>query len=200
MFFRTIALLIIGFVAWFGGFVWFIEDMPQGSPLPHKNTHAIVVLTGGNNRISEGLDLLAKKKSPKLIISGVQQGAPLGSVIKASGYRGPVNYQRVALDYKSTTTVENAQNIAKWCQRKKINSIRLVTANYHMRRALIEFNHYLKGVKIIPHAVNPLDSARHSWCKDYKVFCLYMNEYHKYLGALARMKLLRFYEKEYKTR
>ena len=200
MFFRTLILLVIAFVSWFGGLVWFIEDMPQGSLFPHKNTNAIVVLTGGNNRISKGLELLSQKKSPKLMISGVQKGAPLRSVIRASGYRGPVNRKRVVLDYKSTTTVENAQNVAKWCQRKKVNSIRLVTANYHMRRALIEFNHYLKNVKIIPHAVNPLDSARHSWCKDYKVFCLYMNEYHKYLGAFARMKLRHFYEKEYKTK
>ncbi len=199
MLYRTVGLLIIGFVAWFGGLVWFIDDMPQGSPTPQTKTKAIVVLTGGNNRIAEGLTLLSQKKSPKLMISGVRRGASLQAVIRASGYQGFVNAQRVTLDYKSTTTVENAKNVARWCRRKQIDSIRLVTANYHMKRALIEFNHTLKNVKIISHAVNPLDSPRNSWCKDYKVFCLYLNEYHKYLGALVRMKVRHFYEKEYKT-
>lgn len=200
MLFRTIGLFIITFVMWLGGLVWFIDDMPQGSPAPQTKTKAIVVLTGGNNRISEGLRLLSQKKSPTLMISGVQKGTPLQAVIKASGYQGAVNHRRIALDYNSTTTVENARNVAKWCRQKKISSIRLVTANYHMKRTLIEFNHSLKNVKIIPHAVNPLDSSRNSWCKDYKVFCLYMNEYHKYLGALIRMNVQYFYEKEYKTK
>ena len=59
MFFKTLALLIMSFTLWFGGLVWFIEDMPQGTPDPSLKTSAIVVLTGGKNRISEGLELLS---------------------------------------------------------------------------------------------------------------------------------------------
>jgi len=197
MFFKTLALLILSFIFWFGGLVWFIEDMPQGTPDPALKTSAIVVLTGGNNRISEGLHLLAQNKSNELIISGVRRGATLKAVVQGSGYKGALNPKRIALDYKSTTTLENAKNVAKWVEQKNIKSIRLVTANYHMRRALIEFNHYLKGVRIIPHAVNPLDPLRKTWCKDYKIFCLYLNEYHKYLGAFARMNIQRAYKKDH---
>jgi len=196
MFFKSLALLILSFTLWFGGLVWFIEDMPQGTSAPSLKTSAIVVLTGGNNRISKGLELLSQNQSKKLLISGVRRGASLSAVIQGSGYNGAVDSKRIALDYKSTTTVENAQNVAKWVSRKNIKSIRLVTANYHMRRALIEFDHYLKGVKIIPHAINPLDPVQKTWCKDYKIFCLYLNEYHKYLGAFARMKLRRTYKKD----
>lgn len=196
MFFKSLALLILGFTLWFGGLVWFIEDMPQGTPMPSLKTGAIVVLTGGNNRIFEGLKLLSQNKSKKLLISGVRHGASLKAVVQGSGYNRAVDAKKITLDYKSTTTVENAQNVAKWASRKKVKSIRLVTANYHMRRSLIEFNHYLKGVKIIPHAINPLDPVQKTWCKDYKIFCLYLNEYHKYLGALARMKIRHVYKKD----
>lgn len=196
MFFKSLALLIVGFTLWFGGLVWFIEDMPQGTSDPSLKTSAIVVLTGGNNRISEGLELLSQNKSRKLLISGVRPGASLKAVIQASGYNGAIDAKKIALDYKSTTTLENAQNVAKWVAQKEIKSIRLVTANYHMRRALIEFDHYLKDVKIVPHAINPLDPVRKTWCKDYKIFCLYLNEYHKYLGAFARMKIKRAYKKD----
>ncbi len=196
MFFKTLALLLLSFTFWFGGLVWFIEDMPQGTPDPSLKTSAIVVLTGGNNRISEGLELLSQNKSGELLISGVRRGASLKAIILGSGYHGAFNAQKIALDYKSTTTVENAQNVAKWASRRNIKSIRLVTANYHMRRALIEFNHYLKDVNIIPHAVNPLDPVQKTWCKDYKIFCLYLNEYHKYLGAFARMNIRRAYKKD----
>tara|TARA_R110002095_G_scaffold35504_1_gene33441 strand:+ start:3621 stop:4190 length:570 start_codon:yes stop_codon:yes gene_type:complete len=188
--------MILSFALWFGGLVWFIEDMPQGTPNPTLKTNAIVVLTGGNNRISEGLTLLSQNKSNQLLISGVRQGASLKAIVKGSGYRGSFDPRKVALDYKSTTTVENAQNVATWAKRKQVKSIRLVTANYHMRRALIEFNHYMKSVKIVPHAINPLDSGENAWCKDYKIFCLYLNEYHKYLGAFARMKIQRVYKKD----
>lgn len=196
MFFKTIFLLVIGFVAWLGGLVWFIDDMAKTPPQYPENTNAIAVLTGGNNRIAEGLRLLSQGKSSRLIISGVQKGAPLMSVVRWSGYKGAINRRQIHLDYKSTTTVENAKNVAKWVRVQKIKSLRLVTANYHMKRALIEFNQYAKGVRIIPHAVNPLDPVRQSWCKDYKIFCLYMNEYHKYLGAFARMTARRFYYKD----
>lgn len=196
MFFKTIFLLTIGFVAWLGGLVWFIDDMAQTPPQHPEKTSAIAVLTGGNNRIAEGLRLLSQDKSDKLIISGVQRGAPLASVVRWSGYKGPVNQRKIHLDYKSTTTVENAQNVAKWAQKQKLKTLRLVTANYHMKRALIEFNQYMKGVRIIPHAVNPLDPVRNAWCKDYKIFCLYLNEYHKYLGAFVRMTAYGFYNKD----
>ena len=196
MFFKTLALLIVSFTLWFGGLVWFIEDMPQGTPDPSLKTSAIVVLTGGKDRISEGLELLSQNKSKELLISGVRRGASLKAIIRGSGYRGASDSRKIALDYKSTTTVENAQNVAKWVSQRNIKSIRLVTANYHMRRALIEFNHYLKDVNIIPHAVNPLAPVQKTWCKDYKIFCLYLNEYHKYLGAFARMNLKRVYKKD----
>lgn len=198
MFFKTLTLLILGFVLWFGGLVWFIEDMPQGTPNMTFKTRAIVVLTGGNNRIAEGFRLLAQESATThLLISGVRRGASLKAVIQGSGFKGPYNAAQVSLDYRSTTTVENAQNVAVWLKRKQIKSIRLVTANYHMRRALIEFDRSLKGVKIIPHAINPLESGGDTWCKDYKIFCLYLNEYHKYLGAFVRMKIQRLYEKDF---
>ena len=38
MFFKSLALLILSFTLWLGGLVWFIEDMPQGTPDPSLKT------------------------------------------------------------------------------------------------------------------------------------------------------------------
>jgi len=154
---------------------------------------AIIVLTGGNSRIAEGLHLLAQGKADQLLISGVNPGASLKAIVKASGYHKKVLAEKISLDYQAKSTIGNAQKAVNWIQENNIQSFFLVTANYHMRRALLEFQQRLKDVKIIPHGVNPLDPVCTSWCKDYNVFCLYMNEYNKYLWSLARFAIREVY-------
>ncbi len=58
------------------------------------------------------------------------------------------------LEYTSQNTAENAAETAKWVDLHNIQSIRLVTGNYHMRRSLIEFKKILPAVLLIAHPVN----------------------------------------------
>ena len=42
-------------------------------------------------------------------------------------------------------------------------SIRLVTASYHMPRSIQEFHHYMPQVRLVPHAVFPVKFKREQW-------------------------------------
>ena len=48
--------------------------IPERITNKNPNSDAIVVLTGGSDRLKKGLQLLTKKKAKKLFISGVYRG------------------------------------------------------------------------------------------------------------------------------
>lgn len=193
LFFRSVLLVCFLFMVWLGGLLWFVESIPSAvSPQHIPKVDGIVVLTGGNGRIAEALKLLQMGKAPRLLISGVLDKAPVGAVVAASGYRGPLPLDRITVDYQATSTVENAHHSYLWCKEQGLQTIILVTADYHMRRSLLEFNRRTSNLTIIPYPVNPLALPRNAWCKDYKVFCLYLLEYHKYIGAVVRQLIYAF--------
>jgi len=53
-----VALALALAVAWAGGLVWFAERVSHMAPEPGA-TDAIVVLTGGSERVAEGVSLLS---------------------------------------------------------------------------------------------------------------------------------------------
>lgn len=63
---RLLALLLI---VWAMGFVGFAAFQPQPAPLAKSD--GIIVLTGGEGRITRGLDLLRSGAAPRMLISGV---------------------------------------------------------------------------------------------------------------------------------
>ncbi|OYY04091.1 MAG: hypothetical protein B7Y73_05115, partial [Acidocella sp. 35-58-6] len=64
---------------WLAGFMVFVEVVAHAVPpllLPHAD--GIVVLTGGDDRVSAALGLLADRAAPLLLISGAGRGTYLG--------------------------------------------------------------------------------------------------------------------------
>jgi uncharacterized SAM-binding protein YcdF (DUF218 family) len=190
-----IKLFSILMLIWAAGFYWFYQSVSQSNSCSPCKTEAIVVLTGAHGRIAYGLSLLKQDHSTVLFIAGVHPGTSKRALLKASGYRGSVDLTKVILDYTSRTTQENAQEVHQWAAKSGVRRIRLVTSNYHMPRALFEFATWAPGLTVVPDPINSLDPARQSWCKEYKVFCLYLNEYHKFIGASARQTIRKFYVK-----
>ena len=56
---------------WILGFAWFAFLLPQ--PAGKQKTDAVVVLTGGANRIDQGLVVLEEGSAARLLISGVDR-------------------------------------------------------------------------------------------------------------------------------
>jgi uncharacterized SAM-binding protein YcdF (DUF218 family) len=151
---NIVALILMLWSAWILGFAAFslfaILAPPQQ---PQTNTDAIIVLTGGNNRIQEGLSLFAQKKAPHLFISGVHKDVTKPEILALWSGKEALPPCCMTLGYQATSTEGNAVETRDWVAANKIKTIRLVTGNYHMVRALLELRHMLPGVKIYMHPV-----------------------------------------------
>ena len=143
------------FVLWLIGLIWFAAMLPDQVVDTKRKTDAIVVLTGGSGRLSQGLELLAEKQARKLFVSGVYRGLDVTQLLR-SGQQSPDEFQCcVALGYEADDTEGNATETSAWMKAQKFQSLRLVTANYHMPRSLIEFRHAMPDIEIVPHPVFP---------------------------------------------
>jgi uncharacterized SAM-binding protein YcdF (DUF218 family) len=129
------------FLLWFSGFVAFNHRINDFKIDDTQKVDAIVVLTGGRNRLKEAVKLLNNKKADKMFISGVYKDTSLKSLQKRKDVE-IINSENITLDKKATNTVENAIEVSHWVKENKIKSIYLVTSNYHMPRSMAEFSYY----------------------------------------------------------
>lgn len=167
---RLISLL---FLAWVLGFAWFALFPP--TPAPPQKTDAIVVLTGGPGRIDRALERLEAGDAKRLLISGVAREVKPREL--AAEYKRPMKLFDccIALGFEAEDTRSNATEVAAWVARRNYKSVRLVTTDWHMRRAQYELGRALGDkVTIVPDAVRSQPN-----------FTTLFREYHKYLAGLA---------------
>ncbi len=179
----TAIVLALG-VAWTGGLVWFGASMPSRAAPPTPRTDAIVVLTGGARRLVEGGRLLTSGSAGWLFVSGVNTGVGKQELLRVAGIKKPGLARFVILGYRARSTKQNAQESAQWLGDRGFTSIRLVTANYHMRRASLEFRRVLPRLRIVTHPVFPRPVTPGPWWRNMTALSVVTGEYNKYLAAL----------------
>lgn len=184
--FHSVWFVVLIFFGWLGGFFWFVQDLERIEPKDLRKTDALVVLTGGKNRIADGFNLLGKGLADYMLISGVRSGTKLEELVPKE-LRDQDFSQRVFLDYESRTTRENAANSLRWLKDRNLKSMRLITANYHMRRSLLEFKNLKSPIEIHRHPLEMKDVQEKQWLEDENLLWLYVKEYSKYLGAMTRI-------------
>jgi len=141
-------------LAWLAGFLWFAHSVVRADPT-RVSADGIVVLTGGADRISLGLRLLQAGRGRALLISGVGHGAELASLARGSGIDPVPLAARITLGREATTTIGNADETAAWVERLDLHSLIVVTASYHMMRALTELQRSLPDVTLVAAPVLP---------------------------------------------
>ena len=163
--------------------------------LPHQpekglpaSTDGLVVPTGGQARIHEGLLLLHNSTAQRMLITGV--GKTVSKQVLAGRLNLPadqlatfdccVDIEKTAMDTKG-----NAIAARNWANLKQFSTIRLVTSNYHLPRAHLEFARLLPERKITGWPVVPPDLQLGSWYLHWPAIRLLVKEYAKYL--LARL-------------
>lgn len=181
-FFSAFTLLAL---LWIAGGVWFVQTLPQHQDW-HTKTDAIVVLTGGKNRIEVSVDLLDKNLGGKLFISGVDPSVKDKNELSTRTLPQGL-LDAIDLGYESKNTYENALEVADWVQKHNYQSIRLVTSDYHLRRSYMELRSYLPQVQILPHAVISFKTHKDWWTFDNIAFMV--GEYNKYIEAFVRFEL-----------
>jgi uncharacterized SAM-binding protein YcdF (DUF218 family) len=200
---RILWLLVLAGLActvYAAGFLYFVNTLPQATTDPAE-TDAIVVLTGGGDRIATGLRLLQQGLAKRLFVSGVHPGVGVDELLKIDGGQAgaaagtlqpdPALALRIDLGDTAGDTFGNAIETADWMHANHFRSLRLVTADYHMPRALIEFRMAAPDLTILPNPVRPARMEEEPWWRDRQTFDLLAGEYGKYLIARWRTLLAR---------
>ncbi len=183
--FRVLGLAVLILVAWFVGLFWYADRIPAEPPDTAERTDAIVVLTGGAGRLSEGLRLLAEGHGKRLLVSGVYRGVDVDALLQVAR-RAPDDVECcITIGYAADNTAGNARETAEWMRASDNRSLRLVTANYHMPRSLLEFGRALPDIRIVPHPVFPEAFRRECWWCGRNSGFLVASEFHKYLAAFV---------------
>lgn len=172
-------------VVWTWGLILYAEGIPSDIADPSTHTDVIVVLTGGSQRMRTGLDLLAEGKADKLFISGVHEGVEIPRLMEVAGAPETSLRDRVETGYGALNTAGNAVETEEWMRNNGFESLRLVTASYHMPRSLLQFRYVLPDATIIPHPVFPDHVKQDKWWRWPGTARLIVGEYNKFLLAWA---------------
>jgi len=175
--------------AWAAGFVWYASSIPTSVTDNTTPTSAVVVLTGGSERIETGLQLLAGGLADKLFISGADERVKLSDLLSRFEGSEDTLAERTTVGYLAINTPGNAEETAAWVCNNEIISIRLVTASYHMRRSLWELRTAMPDLAIIPHPVFP-ERFKQNWWRWPGTASLIAREYSKFLLAVGRQGVL----------
>jgi uncharacterized SAM-binding protein YcdF (DUF218 family) len=179
---RLLALLLLAALAVGGGFLLFAQGRLVAAGDPARRTEGIAVLTGGADRTETGLQLLEEGRAERLIISGVARGTDLAMLGRVANLDVAPIAPRIVLGRAAATTRGNAAEIAAWAQATRTGSIRVVTAWFHMPRAMLELRRALPAeTELVPHPVGEADPVRRG---------LLLREYGKLLGAAIGLSAL----------
>lgn len=158
-------------IIWFIGFAWFTIALP--GPYNGETDAAVIVPTGAAGRIERGLEILADGTATQMLVTGVDREVKPAEF--AAQFDVPMETMQccVSLGFKAVDTRGNATETAEWIGARGVTRLRLVTTDWHMRRARNELEHSIPaGVEIITDAVESEPSLR-----------ILFLEYHKYMAS-----------------
>ncbi len=181
---------LILFALWAAGLAWFAASLPDHVADPTTHTDAIVVLTGGAERVSTGIDLLAQGLGRRLLVSGVHPDVNVAELLRLSPEAPPSLACCIDLGYAAGDTIGNAAEAAAWMRAQNFRSLRLVTSSYHLPRSLLEFHYAMPDVEIVEHPVFPASMQGAGWWRRPAAVWLVAEEYSKYMVALLRHALM----------
>ena len=155
----------------------------------------IVILTGGANRIKDGLKIIEyfknlKNINYKILVSGTGVGFTKSSLKKKLGpnFNSQLIQCCIDLDGISKNTLTNATETFKWTIKNDIKEFILITSNYHMPRAILEFKNVMPNLKIYTYVITPKKHDIENWLSSYQTFSLVFTEYCKFIIAGLRIK------------
>jgi uncharacterized SAM-binding protein YcdF (DUF218 family) len=147
-----VALIVIavGAVGWTAGLFWFVNATRRSVEPPPRHTDGIVALTGGAGRVELALRLLADGRADRLLLSGIGGGSDLNTLGRLAGIETAPLAGRITVGRYAASTRGNGVETAVWAEQNRIGSLIVVTAAYHMPRALAELRRDLPDVQLYP--------------------------------------------------
>lgn len=173
------------------GFVIFAATIVQYSSRAASNVDGIVVLTGGEKRVAEGLRLFSEGKAQRILISGVNKSTTREDLQRGTKLTPMLFNCCVDIGHEAQDTIGNADEARDWARTWNFKRVAIVTSNYHMPRGLIEFSRAMPGVEFVPQPVTSPNYRAAEWWLHPGAARLVLVEYLKFIPALARWGLVR---------
>jgi uncharacterized SAM-binding protein YcdF (DUF218 family) len=153
------------------GFILFTVTLGRPAAADAERAEAIIVITGGKGRIERGIEVLAAGRARRLLVAGADPAVTKRDLVRRLGGHKRLVDCCVDLGSESVDTRSNAEEASRWLARRGYRSFRLITSDYHMRRARYDFREVLGDkYEIVPDAIR---SEPH--------FTTLFGEYNKYV-------------------
>lgn len=179
-------------IVFFAGLILFVNHIDRARPDGNVKADAIVVLTGGDSRVTEAVRLLASGHGRRLLISGVHPKTTGAMLRRVNPEAKRLFDCCIDLDRNARDTIENANETRRWLAQRRFRSVIVVTSSYHMPRGLVELRRALPELKLIPYPVVPAKLQLEAWWAHPKTFRLLASEFVKYLASVGRCLAVRF--------
>lgn len=166
------------------GFALFVREARTYTPDMAARGDAIVVLTGGPNRVRTGVERLQARAGERLLISGVNPGVPVADIAAAADAPQHLFDCCVDVGPRAADTIGNAAESAIWARQHGYDELVVVTSDYHMPRALLELKAAMPDV--ILHAYGAPAPA--PWSGPHEAR-RWLTEYTKYIAVYGREQL-----------
>jgi len=139
---RLGALLVLFYAL---GFVLFAFTLGKPAKADAPASDAAVVLTGGPGRIEHAIDVVKAHEAKRLLVAGVDPSVTKPDL--ARRIPGSRSWLACCVDLgsESVDTRSNAEEAGRWLAAHHFKSVRLITSDWHMRRARYEFRKVLGG-------------------------------------------------------
>lgn len=189
---KGLSALIIVVMIWLAGLWAFASRVEQSTPAPEPEVaDGVVALTGSSvRRLAAATELLEQGKGKRLLVSGVNRQASRDDILDVTKAGKKVYDCCVDLGFMAADTLGNAQETAEWARAKDYESLIVVTADFHMPRAMLELRAAMPDATLTPYPVVTETLDTPNWWKTGGGAKLMVVEYCKYLAILARESFL----------
>ena len=125
------------------GFILFTVTLARPAGADSARTDAAVVITGGRGRIEQGIEVLKAGRAKRLLVAGADPAVTKKDLIHRLGGNARLVECCVDLGSESVDTRSNAEEAERWLVKRRYRSFRLITSDWHMRRARYDFRQVL---------------------------------------------------------
>ncbi len=192
---KSIAAFLLVALIWLAGLGAFAARVQQSTPaIQPAPADGIVALTGANSnqRIAAAIGLLEEARGERVLVSGVNREASREDIRTVSRAVRRLYDCCVDLGFTAADTVGNARETAEWAQAMRFRSLIVVTADYHLPRAMLELRAVLPEpeYQLQAYAVPTPSLQAKGWWRSPRTARLMVVEYCKYLAILGREAVL----------
>ncbi|MET3525815.1 YdcF family protein [Phenylobacterium koreense] len=190
---KGLVALIVAAAIWAAGLLAFAERVERSTPAPEPaGADGVVALTGAgsNERIGAAMSLLEDGKARRMLVSGVNREASREDIRVVSRAVRRLYDCCVDLGFDAANTVGNARETQEWARAMRFDSLIIVTADYHMPRAMLELRGAMPDKRLTAYPVATSVMRAERWWRTSGGARLMVTEYSKYLAILGREALL----------